>query len=71
MADQASGKYRTTFGIEAMIYMCKHCGLIFKLLLQDENDCPRCGAYEADDEKDVKPGASQSPDKSLDQGEVK
>ena len=69
MADQASGKYRTTFGFETMIYTCKFCGFIFRHC--PGQACPRCGAYEADDEKDVKPGASQSPDKSLDQGEVK
>ena len=66
MADQASGKYRTTFGVEAVIYTCKFCGFIF--IHRPGQACPRCGEHE---EKDVKPGASQSPDKSLDQGEVK
>jgi rubrerythrin len=68
MADQASGKYRTTFGFETMIYTCKFCGFIFRHC--PGQACPRCGEHE---EKviSVKSGTFQSPDKSLDQGEVK
>jgi hypothetical protein len=52
-----------------MIYTCEHCDFMFKHRIGEE--CPRCGERATEEKENVKSGTFQSPDKSLDQGEVK